>query len=91
MISHRFSTFNQHFDQASWTDDTDHALLVVLSYLRNEGEVLPEDFAGRLRSWCEQGLRCLDRLPLGLGRTVKSVRLLTFTTRATHYVGGDLP
>lgn len=61
--------------QASWTDDTDHAILILLSYLRNDGVLITDDFAARLRSWCEQGLRCLDRLPLGLGRTVGSVRL----------------
>ena len=61
--------------QACWTDDTDHAILILLSYLRNDGVFITDDFAARLRSWCEQGLRCLDRLPLGLGRTVGSVRL----------------
>jgi len=32
-----------------------------------------DDFAGRLRTWCQQGLRCLDRLPMGLGKTVGRV------------------
>ncbi|KAI9889201.1 MAG: hypothetical protein M1814_005717 [Vezdaea aestivalis] len=63
------------FAERSWTDDTDHALLIVLSILRNEGRTIPNDFAARLLSWAEQGLRCLDRLPLGLGRTVKTVIL----------------
>lgn len=67
--------------QASWTDDTDHAILILLSYLRNDGVFTTNDFAARLRSWCEQGLRCLDRLPLGLGRTVGSVRLQKKTPR----------
>ncbi|KAA8912409.1 ADP-ribosylglycohydrolase-domain-containing protein [Sphaerosporella brunnea] len=61
------------FVEGSWTDDTDHALLVLLSYLHHDGQLVPHDFALRLRSWCEQGLRCLDRLPLGLGRTVGTV------------------
>jgi hypothetical protein len=52
----------------------DHAILILLSYLRNDGILNTGDFAARLCSWCEQGLRCLDRLPLGLGRTVGSVR-----------------
>lgn len=47
--------------------------MLILSYLRNNGEIRTKDFAARLRSWCEQGLRCLDRIPLGLGRTVGSV------------------
>ncbi|KAL3446056.1 ADP-ribosylglycohydrolase-domain-containing protein [Aspergillus insuetus] len=56
-----------------WTDDTDHALLILLSYLHNNGRLDPLDFAHRLQFWVEQGLRCLDRLPLGLGRTVGQV------------------
>ena len=59
--------------QKSWTDDTDHALLTVLSYLHHDGKLLPNDLAARLRTWAEQGLRCLERLPLGLGRTVGKV------------------
>ncbi|KAL2810548.1 ADP-ribosylglycohydrolase-domain-containing protein [Aspergillus granulosus] len=63
--NHRFLT--------GWTDDTDHALLIVLSYLHNNGQLDPVDFARRLQFWVEQGLRCLDRLPLGLGQTVGKV------------------
>ncbi len=59
--------------QKSWTDDTDHVLLIVLSYLHHDGRLLPGDLAARLRTWAEQGLRCLDRLPLGLGRAVGRV------------------
>ncbi|KAJ7813679.1 ADP-ribosylation/Crystallin J1 [Mycena olivaceomarginata] len=53
----------------SWTDDTDHTILMMLSYLRLR-ELSPKDFAIRLHSWCSQGLRVLDRLPMGLGSTV---------------------
>ncbi|KAH8827246.1 ADP-ribosylglycohydrolase-domain-containing protein [Flagelloscypha sp. PMI_526] len=60
------------FDDRAWTDDTDHTLLIVLSVLRN-GELSEMDFADRLHTWVGQGLRCLDRLPLGLGKTVGSV------------------
>jgi len=60
------------FESRAWTDDTDHTLLMILSFLRN-GSLSPDDFAGRLRTWCSQGLRCLDRLPMGLGRTVGRV------------------
>ncbi|KAF5328271.1 hypothetical protein D9758_017846 [Tetrapyrgos nigripes] len=62
------------FESCAWTDDTDHTLLIILSYLR-EGELKPEDLAKRLRVWCEQGLLVLNRLPLGLGNTVGSVVL----------------
>ncbi|KAL2864023.1 ADP-ribosylglycohydrolase family protein [Aspergillus lucknowensis] len=61
------------FAQTGWTDDTDHSLLIVLSYLHGNGHLDPVDFAHRLQFWVEQGLRCLDRLPLGLGRTVGAV------------------
>ncbi|KAI1958807.1 hypothetical protein LOZ58_004842 [Ophidiomyces ophidiicola] len=64
------------FDIGSWTDDTDHALLILLSYLHHDGEKLsPQDLAERLRIWVEQGLRALNRPPLGLGKTVGSVVL----------------
>jgi ADP-ribosylglycohydrolase len=61
------------FDQAAWTDDTDHALLLILSYLHNGGEILPGDFANRLAVWVREGLRCLDRPPLGIGMTIGTI------------------
>ncbi|KKZ66624.1 hypothetical protein EMCG_00187 [[Emmonsia] crescens] len=65
----------------AWTDDTDHALLIVLSYLHHDGkELSPKDIAQRLQVWVEQGLRCLDRPPCGLGRTVGTV------VRSTGYL-----
>ena len=61
-----------------WTDDTDHALLILLSYLHassSRSAVLPDpkDFAARLETWVNQGLRALDKLPLGLGNLVGRV------------------
>ncbi len=44
-----------------WTDDTDHALLILLSFLHN-GQLLPRDFAQRLKTWVDMGLRALDTL-----------------------------
>ncbi|OAQ97036.1 hypothetical protein LLEC1_05786 [Akanthomyces lecanii] len=63
-----------------WTDDTDHALLILLSYLHKNGqEISARDFAMRLDIWVRQGLRALDTLPMGLGLTVGStVRAKTF-------------
>lgn len=63
-----------------WTDDTDHALLILLSYLHCDGkEISPKDFAIRLDIWVRQGLRALDTLPMGLGFTVgTTVRTKTF-------------
>ncbi|KPM34504.1 hypothetical protein AK830_g12059 [Neonectria ditissima] len=57
-----------------WTDDTDHAMLILLSYLHSDGKQMsPRDFASRLSIWVRMGLRALDTLPLGLGRTVGAI------------------
>lgn len=57
-----------------WTDDTDHAMLILLAYLHVDGKELdPKEFASRLSIWVQQGLRALDTLPLGLGRTVGAI------------------
>lgn len=50
-------------------------MLVLLSYLHGSGrgEPSPLDFAARLRTWVNMGLRALDTLPLGLGQTVGAV------------------
>ncbi|KAF4996156.1 hypothetical protein FGRMN_4648 [Fusarium graminum] len=57
-----------------WTDDTDHAVLILLSFLHSDGKKLdPHDFASRLSVWVRMGLRALDTLPLGLGRTVGGI------------------
>jgi ADP-ribosylglycohydrolase len=63
------------FSLQSWTDDTDHSLLFLLAYLHRNDKEPPTatDFASRLRIWVDQGLRCLDTLPLGLGATVGRV------------------
>ncbi|CAE6436168.1 unnamed protein product [Rhizoctonia solani] len=62
------------FEPSGWTDDTDHSILILLSFLAGNGTRLdPRDFALRLKFWVVNGLRCLDRLPLGLGRTVGNV------------------
>jgi ADP-ribosylglycohydrolase len=60
------------FFEGRWTDDTDHCVLLLLSYLRHK-EMQPVDFASRLKIWVTQGLRVLDTLPLGLGSTVGAV------------------
>lgn len=46
---------------------------MLLSFLHHDGALDAHDFALRLRSWTSQGLRVLDRPPVGLGRTVKTV------------------
>ncbi|CAE6441304.1 unnamed protein product [Rhizoctonia solani] len=62
------------FEPSGWTDDTDQSILILLSFLASNGAQLdPRDFALRLKFWVANGLRCLDRLPLGLGRTMGNV------------------
>ncbi|CAG7850575.1 SubName: Full=Related to ADP-ribosylglycohydrolase, putative-Aspergillus flavus {ECO:0000313/EMBL:CCA69891.1} [Serendipita indica DSM 11827] len=64
------------FEEAGWTDDTDQSLLILMAFLHNGGMskgVDPLDFAARLKHWISFGFRPLDRLPLGVGRTVGSV------------------
>ncbi|KAB5593910.1 ADP-ribosylglycohydrolase [Ceratobasidium theobromae] len=62
------------FDPSGWTDDTDQSILILLSFLASGGTQLDaRDFALRLKFWVTNGLRCLDRLPLGLGRTMGNV------------------
>ncbi|KAK2608490.1 hypothetical protein QQS21_002952 [Conoideocrella luteorostrata] len=57
-----------------WTDDTDHAMLILLSCLHVDCRTFDtQDFAARLLIWVRFGLRALDTLPLGLGRTVGSI------------------
>ncbi|KAK0648322.1 ADP-ribosylglycohydrolase-domain-containing protein [Cercophora newfieldiana] len=66
---------------AHWTDDTDHALLLLLAFLHTADTTSPEPaplptqtaLAARLRVWVQQGLRPLETMPLGLGRLVGSV------------------
>ncbi|KAF2279271.1 ADP-ribosylglycohydrolase [Westerdykella ornata] len=62
------------FDPCAWTDDTDHALLLLLAYLSSQNlTTLPQDFASRLSIWIEQGLLALGRPPCGIGRLVGGV------------------
>ncbi|KFA65926.1 hypothetical protein S40285_02403 [Stachybotrys chlorohalonatus IBT 40285] len=57
-----------------WTDDTDHAVLILLSFLHHDGQLLdPQDLAIRLDIWVQMGLRALDTPPLGLGETVGAI------------------
>jgi hypothetical protein len=62
------------FEEGAWTDDTDQALLILMSFLKSGGKELDYmDFSKRLKHWVQFGFRPLDRLPLGLGKTVGSV------------------
>jgi ADP-ribosylglycohydrolase len=60
----------EKFKPASWTDDTDHALLIILSYLHHDGVLEPIDLAKRLRVWCNEGLLCLGTPAADIGITI---------------------
>ncbi|KAK3314314.1 ADP-ribosylglycohydrolase-domain-containing protein [Apodospora peruviana] len=71
-------------DPGHWTDDTDHALLLLLGWLHTaststtgdgDAQLLPTqtDLAARLVTWVQQGLLPLETMPLGLGKLVSSV------------------
>ncbi|KAL2115135.1 hypothetical protein VTJ04DRAFT_10798 [Mycothermus thermophilus] len=68
-------------DPGHWTDDTDHALLILLAFLHGADTRKPtppklpsqHDLATRLRIWARQGFPPLQTMPLGLGRLVGSV------------------
>ncbi|KAF2836991.1 ADP-ribosylglycohydrolase [Patellaria atrata CBS 101060] len=75
----RADTHRDKFDEGSWTDDTDQSILLLLSFLHqsikknahnpSQPSPDPRDIAHRLRIWITQGLRALERPPLGIGRT----------------------
>ncbi|KAL1607981.1 hypothetical protein SLS60_002920 [Paraconiothyrium brasiliense] len=70
-------THRLRFATRAWTDDTDQALLILLSYLQHPSDLtnLPQDFAHRLHIWISHGLLALDRPPCGIGALVSSVVL----------------
>lgn len=66
------------FEPCAWTDDTDQALLILLAYLYirthdTSIEVLPQEFAARLKIWVSRGLPALDRAAYDIGILVGSV------------------
>lgn len=75
----REDSHRDKFESADWTDDTDQSLALILSFLHNcvpgsdTPPVQPSDIAHRLQIWVQQGLRCLDRPPLGIGMTTGRV------------------
>lgn len=75
----REDSHRDKFEPADWTDDTDQSLALVLSFIHNyipgtDTPLLnPSDIAQRLQIWVTQGLRCLDRPPLGIGMTTGRV------------------
>ncbi|RAL17602.1 ADP-ribosylglycohydrolase family protein [Aspergillus homomorphus CBS 101889] len=72
-------------------DDTDHALLPILSYLHSNGIVLsPEDFALRLRHWSEPGLREINKPTYTLNPKPTAYTHWSTTTNHTAAPNGSL-
>ncbi|OBT60765.1 hypothetical protein VE03_09759 [Pseudogymnoascus sp. 23342-1-I1] len=75
----REDSHRDKFEPRDWTDDTDQSLALILSFLHNyipgsdTPSLEPSDIAQRLQIWVTQGLRCLDRPPLGIGMTTGRV------------------
>jgi ADP-ribosylglycohydrolase len=79
----REDSHRDKFTPGDWTDDTDQSLLLILSWLHSfydddegkRGKLDEHDVAERIRSWTTQGLRALDKPPLGIGQTIGRVVL----------------
>ncbi|KFY31206.1 hypothetical protein V493_01314 [Pseudogymnoascus sp. VKM F-4281 (FW-2241)] len=75
----REDSHRDKFEPGEWTDDTDQSLALILSFVHNyrigsgSAPVKASDIAQRLQIWVTQGLRCLDRPPLGIGMTTGRV------------------
>lgn len=65
------------FEPCGWTDDTDQALLILLSYLHYQTSKadtdLAQEFAARLKIWVERGLPALNRPAFDVGILVGAV------------------
>ncbi|XP_071082434.1 uncharacterized protein YegU-like [Haliotis cracherodii] len=62
------------WEEGDWTDDTDQMILILQSLIDNDGQVIPADFGGKLKTWSKKGFPELnDERGIGLGRTTKAV------------------
>lgn len=62
------------YDFGDWTDDSDQMMLILLSLIDNNGEMIPQDFGQRLKTWSREGFRELgDSGKPGIGRTTRNV------------------
>lgn len=54
----RMDVHRSHFVPRHWTDDTDHALCILLSYVHNRGRIDARDFTERLLPLAASGDAC---------------------------------
>lgn len=81
LLEQRTEPYRDHhrmqFEPCAWTDDTDQALLILLSYLHIQTHDLDvdlaEEFAARLKIWVSRGLPALDRPAYDVGILVGAV------------------
>ncbi|KAL7717872.1 ADP-ribosylglycohydrolase [Entamoeba marina] len=67
---HRVRWMNQDLITADWTDDTDQAILILDSIVRNNGKIDVHDFARRAYFWTAFGFPEVgDIAGLGIGNT----------------------
>ncbi|KAL7715539.1 ADP-ribosylglycohydrolase [Entamoeba marina] len=70
---HRVRWMNQDLITADWTDDTDQAILILDSIVRNNGKIDVHDFARRAYFWTAFGFPEIgDIAGLGIGNTFGS-------------------
>lgn len=61
-----------NFYDSGWTDDTDMALCILLTFL-DTGTLDKFEVATRFRHWWEQGLRAVDTMGEGIGRQTRVI------------------
>ncbi|KAL7310450.1 hypothetical protein PS15m_009950 [Mucor circinelloides] len=65
--------YRSKFEENDFGDDAEQVLLVMESLLENGGHFLPKDFASRLYSYGEHGIKNLHKLPTGMNATNQAV------------------
>ncbi|KAI9025835.1 ADP-ribosylation/Crystallin J1 [Phycomyces nitens] len=66
-------TFRALFDENDFGDDAEQQLLILFSIQENRGTFNYKDYAARLHNYSNRGMRGLDKQPLGIKSTTKSV------------------
>ncbi|OAD76366.1 hypothetical protein PHYBLDRAFT_186254 [Phycomyces blakesleeanus NRRL 1555(-)] len=66
-------TFRSLFDENDFGDDAEQQLLILFSIQENRGTFNYKDYATRLYNYSNRGMRGLDKQPLGIKATTKSV------------------
>ncbi|KAI8364878.1 ADP-ribosylation/Crystallin J1 [Choanephora cucurbitarum] len=65
--------YRSKFDENDFGDDAEQILLVMESVFENSGHFLPKDFANRLYAYGKQGIKDLQKPPIGINKTNQAV------------------